>query len=341
MPAELLEMAKTRNDTALTLRSGAEHDAEAFNERLGDAELAERVRAWTSEAFSKNTQRAYKADWRHFEEWCDAANLVPLPAEPSTVAAYVDALAATHKAATIQRRLVSIKKAHRGAGLEVPTDDPLVKLAWRAVRRRIGVAQDAKAPLLTNDVKAMVAKLPSTRAGARDRALLLLGFSGAFRRSELVALRVGDLEFNTDGVTVRIRKSKTDPESRGRKVGIPFGRSSASCPVRAARAWLDGAGITTGPVFRAMQRGGRVGRAALSDRAVALVVKRVARAAGLDPRRYAGHSLRAGLATAAAIAGASERSIMKQTGHVSEKMVRRYIRDADLYRDNAARTAGL
>jgi site-specific recombinase XerD len=295
---------------------------------------------WASEAFAKNTQRAYRTDWNHFADWCDAQDRVDLPAEPATLAAYVDALAATHKASTIQRHLVSISKAHRARGVDTPTTDPLVKLAWRAVRRRIGVAQEGKAPLLTNDVRAMVAQLPATRTGLRDRALLLVGFSGAFRRSELVALTRRDLEFTSDGVTVRVRRSKTDPEARGRKLGIPFGRSEATCPVRALRAWLDSAKITTGPVFRGVRRG-RVARTALSDKAVAFVVKRAALAVGLDPARYAGHSLRAGLATAAAIGGASERSIMKQTGHQSEKMVRRYIRDAELYRDNAAAATGL
>ena len=330
-------MTKTRKKESIS----APLDDEGLRQaRLEDADLAERVRAWTGEAFAKNTQRAYRADWADFTDWCDGENLVPLPAEASTVAAYIEALAATHKIATIQRRLVSIKKAHRGIGVETPTTDPLVRLAWRAIRRRIGVAQEPKAPLLINDVRSMVGTLDSDLAGLRDRALLLLGFAGAFRRSELVAVRKGDLEFNPDGVTVRIRKSKTDQESRSRRVGVPFGTSTATCPVRALLAWLEASGITGGPVFRSLQRG-RLGRIALSDKSVALVVKRAAEAAGLSPERYAGHSLRAGLATSAAIAGASERSIMKQTGHTTEKMVRRYIRDADLYRENAAESTGL
>jgi len=166
------------------------------------------------------------------------------------------------------------------------------------------------------------------------------GFSDAFRRSELVALTCRELEFTSDGVTIRIRRSKTDPEARGRKLGIPLGRFGVACPVRALRAWLDSTKITTGPVFRCVRRG-RVARTALSDKTVALVVKRAALAAGLDAARYAGHSFRAGLATAAAIGGISDRSILRQTGHQSEKMVRRYIRDAELYRDNAATATGL
>jgi integrase len=187
----------------------------------------------------------------------------------------------------------------------------------------------------------MLEALPNTRVGLRDRALLLLGFAGAFRRSELVGLDVADLEFARAGVIVTLRKSKTDQEGRSRRLGIPFGSSEQTCPVRSVQAWLEAARISEGPVFRSLDRFQQVQGARLSDKAVALIIKRRAKAVGLDPARYAGHSLRAGLATSAAAAGASERVIMSQTGHRSADMVRRYIRDGSLFTSNPAGMVGL
>lgn len=177
--------------------------------------------------------------------------------------------------------------------------------------------------------------------GVRDRALLLLGFAGAFRRSELVALDLADVHAGHDGLTVVIRKSKTDQEGQGRKVGIPYGSHPHTCPVRAMATWREKSGLSEGALFRAINRHGQLQAGRLSDRAVALIVKRAALAAGLDATKYAGHSLRAGLATSAAQAGVSERSIMAQTGHKSVMVARRYIRDGSLFRDNAAAQVGL
>jgi integrase len=209
------------------------------------------------------------------------------------------------------------------------------------IRRAKGTAPDAKAPVLIGDLRAMVAALPAGLLGARDRALLLIGFAGAFRRSELVGLDVEDLTFSSDGLAVTLRRSKTDQEGAGRKIGIPYGSNPDTCPVRALQAWLDASVITAGPIFRSVNRHGQLQPGRLSDRAVALIVKRCVEAAGKDARKFAGHSLRAGLATAAAIGGASERSIMAQTGHRSVMMVRRYIRDGSLFRENAAARVGL
>ena len=262
-----------------------------------------------------------------------------LPAEAGTLALYLSDLAATLKPSTLQRRITAIRVAHREQGHEAPapSNNELVRRVWRGIRREHGVAQDAKTPVLIRDLRAMVKNLPDNLLGRRDRALLLLGFAGGFRRSELVGLAVVDLQFTTDGAVVTLRRSKTDQEGEGRKVGIPFGRRGL-CPVQAVVDWLEEAKIDEGPLFRAVNRHGQVGSVKLSDRAVALIVKRSAERAGLDPAGYAGHSLRAGLATAAAMAGASERAIMAQTGHRSERMVRRYIRDGELFRDNAAAT---
>ncbi len=211
----------------------------------------------------------------------------------------------------------------------------------KGIRRVKGTAQEGKAPTLTADIRAMVTALSSSPIGMRDRALLLLGFAGAFRRSEIVALDVADLQFNRQGVVVTLRRSKTDQEGQGRAVGIPHGAHGATCPVKALRAWLKAAAIDEGPIFRPVNRHGHIAPARLSAGAVAEIVKRCAQAAGLDPANYAGHSLRAGLATSAAAAGVSERAIMAQTGHRSVAIARRYIREGSLFRENAAGAVGL
>jgi integrase len=180
----------------------------------------------------------------------------------------------------------------------------------------------------------------NTLRGQRNRALLLLGFAGAFRRSELVALDVEDLEFQRNGVVVTLRRSKTDQEGESRRIGVPYGSSELTCPVRALQGWLELGAIIEGPVFRAVDRHGNLG-GQLGDHAVARLVKEHAVLVGLDPTRYAGHSLRAGLATSAADGGASDRAIMRQTGHRSAAMVNRYVREGRLFRDNAALLAGL
>ena len=302
--------------------------------------LGERVRGYLDAARSENTHRAYAADWRHFAAWCAAHERPALPAEAATLVLYLTAHAEALKISTLQRRLVSIAQAHRAAGLPTPTADAGVASVWRGIRRRVGTAQVGKAALLTDDVRAMVTALPATTGGIRDRALLLVGFAGALRRSELVALDVADVELVRDGAIITVRRSKTDQEGQGRKVGIPRGKHAATCPVRALTAWLerlDG----SGPIFRAVDRLGRIRPTRLSDQDVARIVKRAAVAAGLDPSRYAGHSLRAGLATSAAAAGVEERAIMQQTGHKSVTVARRYIRDGNLFRGNAAAAVGL
>ena len=318
---------------------------DASEQRLATlARTAERARDYIKESRAANTRRAYAADWRDFRAWCVLHGRPSLPASPETVALYLSDLAERCKTSTLQRRLAAISQAHQAAGQhahEVPTKHATVRAVMSGIRRTKGTAQRGKAAAVTAVVRAMVEGAPDRLLGQRDRALLLLGFSGAFRRSELVALDVEDLEFTGDGLVVTQRRGKTDQEGEGRKIGIPFGGNPDTCPVRAVREWLDAAAIMAGPVFRSVNRHGQVQSGRLSDKAVAIVVKRHAPAAGLDPARYAGHSLRAGLATAAAAAGVSERSIMNQTGHRSVPMVRKYIRDGQLFRDNAAASVGL
>jgi integrase len=209
------------------------------------------------------------------------------------------------------------------------------------IRRSKGNAADAKTPVLVEDLKRMIVRLPENLLGVRDRALLLIGFCGAFRRSELVALDVADVAFSREGLVLTIRRSKTDQEAEGRKIGIPYAAHVETCPIRSLQEWLEKSGITEGPIFRPVDRHGKMASARLSARSVAGVVKRRAATVGLNAREVAGHSLRSGLCTSAAMAGASERAIMAQTGHRSEKMVRRYIRDGSLWRENAVAVVGL
>lgn len=309
---------------------------------LALVEAVEAARAYASKSKADATRRAYRSDWQAFAAWCEANSAPALPASPATVATYASHLANDgRKVSTIGRALVAISQAHKMAGETSPTSAAIVHETMKGIRRAKGSAPTAKAPVLVEQLRAMMTHLPPGLAGRRDRALLALGFAGAFRRSELVALDVSDLAFTGDGLEVTIRRSKTDQEGHGEKIGVPYGGNPATCPVRAVRSWLDGSGIVEGPVFRSVDRWGNLSPARLTDRAVALVVKRYAEAVGLDPALFGGHSLRAGLATQAAKAGKAERAIMRQTRHRSVAMVRRYIRDADLFSDNAAAGIGL
>jgi integrase len=292
---------------------------------------------------AENTRRGYTSDWGHFTAWCASAGLDSLPATPETVALYISGLAETHKPTTIGRHLASIAGAHKARGYSSPASmqNGAVSAVWQGIKRTHGTAQTQKAALLTPDLRAMVRTLTDRLIGIRDRALLLVGFAGAFRRAELVGLNREDVEFSSDGLVVTLRRSKTDQDGQGRKVGLPYGSNPETCPVRSLRAWVEASGIEAGPLFPSINRHRQVQPGRLSGTAVALIIKRHASAAGLDPARFAGHSLRAGLATAAAIAGASERAIMNQTGHRSAAMVRRYVREASLFRDNAAARVGL
>lgn len=303
-------------------------------------ELVAAAQDYAKASRAPETRRAYAGDWRRFETWAHARGLPSLPSTPAAVALYLAHLAQQgRKASTIGRALVSISQAHKLAGHPTPRSSPAVSEVSKGLRRTLGTAPLQKAPALAANVKAMIAVLPGGLLGLRDRALLTVGFAGAFRRSELVGLNVEDLADTPDGLAATLRRSKTDQEGQGRKIGLPWGSTPATCAARAVRAWLDAAGIAAGPVFRSVSRHGHVSGARLSAKAVAIVVKRAAQAAGLDPALYSGHSLRAGLATSAAKAGRSERAIMQQTGHKSTAMLRRYIRDAELFTDNAA--AGL
>jgi integrase len=301
----------------------------------------DQAREFARQSKAENTLRGYRADWREFCAWCESHAVCPLPATPETVAAYIADCAGRLKVGTIQRRLNAIAEAHKATGLDSPTSAGMVRNTLKGIRRTLGTRTVQKAPTLTDDIRTMVDAVDDGTIGARDRALILLGFAGAFRRSELVGLDIADCVFGKDGLTVTLRRSKTDQDGAGRKIGIPYGANPETCPVRTIQAWIEQAGLSGGALFRSINRHGQVQAGRLSGIDVARIVKKLAQRAGLDATAYAGHSLRAGHATSAAIAGASERSIMKQTGHRSVQMVRRYIRDGSLFRENSAGKLGL
>lgn len=295
----------------------------------GSARLKSHLQFLISQSLSDASKRAYQSDIEHFKKWGGT-----IPACSETVAAYLAALSASLAVATIQRRVASLSKTHRAVGGDDPTKSEIVRSTMRGIRRTLGVAQREAKPILREDLFKILERMSGRPKDIRDKALLLVGFAGAFRRSELVGLDVADIEHVRQGVVVKLRRSKTDQDGIGRKIGIPFGRSRW-CPVNALSEWLEKAAISEGSIFRSIDRHGHIANQRLADEAVSLIVKERVEGAGFNPDAYSGHSLRAGLATSAAMAGASTWKIRAQTGHASEAMLARYIRDGDLFTNNA------
>ncbi|MFZ1093793.1 MAG: site-specific integrase [Xanthobacteraceae bacterium] len=286
---------------------------------------------------AKATQRAYGIDFEIFRTWCASRGVSALPATAESVAAFLACeVERGIRSSTIGRRVAAIRYAHKLAGHAVPTDDERVKATVRGIRRTVGTAARKKAPATAERVIAMAVGTGTGLKGLRDRALLLLGFAGAFRRSELVALDCEDIEECETGLRITIRRGKTDQEGHGATIGIVPG--SVACPMTAVRAWRDAAGIATGPLFRSIRKGGKVG-ARLTDQSVADIVKKHAARVGLDPALFAGHSLRAGFLTSAAKRGASIFKMMDVSRHRSVDTLRGYVRDAEIFKDHAG--AGL
>ena len=285
------------------------------------------MRKYLNAALSENTVLAYRADLKHFFAWGGS-----IPARAERVARYIAHYASTLSLSTLSRRLVAIGRAHVDRGFNSPTNSPLVRAMLQGVRRSSDRAIRQVAPLQKSDLLKMVRGLTDVR-GMRDSALLLLGFAGAFRRSELVSLDVDDVRFSDEGMLVRLRRSKTDQAGQGRVIAIPRVRGRC-CPTQMLQDWLRASAISDGAIFRQINRYGQVLPKRLSASSVALIIKQRAQAAGLDPTRLSGHSLRAGFATNAAKQGASLSSIREQTGHKSDAMLQRYIRDSRLFAEN-------
>lgn len=288
------------------------------------------VRHYVEQALSDNTRRAYRNDLAQYTAWGGR-----IPASPDFVAAYLTAHAGVLSIATLQRRLVSIAKGHTMLGYLNPVQSDLVKLTMRGIQRIHGRPQEQVSPILKEDLVVMLSHIPDTIKGKRDRALLLLGFCAALRRSELASVKVEDLSFTSQGLVLMLPRSKTDQTGQGRKIGIPYGRGKI-CPVLSIKDWMTYLGVDAGPLLVPITKGGVLGHDGISDRAIADIIKHYAEKAGLNPASYSGHSLRSGLATSAAQHGISSWKIRQQTGHKSEQMLARYIRDGDLFTDNAA-----
>jgi site-specific recombinase XerD len=291
------------------------------------------LRSFAENEKAASTRAAYRADFIAFSKWCTGKGLTAMPAAPATVAWHISAIASTLSVSSIGRRLAGISYAHKLAQQANPcaTDD--VKVVLAGIRRTLGTAPKRKAAATADRVRAMLDACPNTMIGIRDKAILALGFAGAFRRSELVALQVSDITEVPDGFRILIRRSKTDQTGEGQEIVVP--RGAKIRPVEAVQAWLQAAQITEGLLFRVVRQAGRVEPWGLRGHDVARVVKQYAAKAGLDPTELSGHSLRAGFATSAAETGASVLKIMETTRHRSVDVLAGYVRRVDLFKDHA------
>jgi site-specific recombinase XerD len=294
----------------------------------------EQVKTLLRNRHAESTRRAYAADLLAFKSWADEHGVEALPATPQSVALFLAAQASEGKRpATLQRRLAAIRHLHREAGYPSPTDAEVVTAAMAGVRRTLGAAQRQVAPATAERLQAMLAACGTDLVGKRDRALLALGFGGAFRRSELVALRVEDLEFATEGLKVRVQRSKTDQDGAGQTVPVLDGPRLS---VKAAISdWMTAAGIDSGPLFRRLIKGGTVTPDSLTDRSVANIIKERAEQAGLDANQFSGHSLRAGFLTSAAANGADLWKMAEVSRHRKIETLRTYVRQAQAFQGHA------
>lgn len=308
----------------------ASPEATARARALVDRDVIDMAKASRAE----NTMLSYNKAMRAFIAWCSERGVASLPAEPETIGAYATArMKEGAKASTLTVAISAIRYFHKAAGHASPTDHDAVKSVMRGIRRTIGTAPKQKQPATAERVSAMLAHMAQDMQGKRDRALILLGMAGAFRRSELVFLNVENLAFTDHGMDVTLTRSKTDQEGQGAVVAIPAGQSLK--PVAAVKAWIEAAGITKGPLFRAVNKAGGVSADRLTDRSVASIVKAYADLAGLEAADFSGHSLRAGFVTSAADRGADINRIMDQTRQTDPRTVRKYIRRQERYKDHA------
>jgi integrase len=292
------------------------------------------VRAYLAAEKSSSTRRAYASDWNDFATWCGVAGEAPLPATPISVARYIAALAdGGRKVSTIERRIAAIRYLHNAAGHEPPTNTEGVKAVMRGIRRTKGARPTRKKPATAELLEQALALLPDTLIGLRDRALILVGFAAALRRSELVDLKVNDVEFRPKGILIQIRHSKTDQDAIGEAVPVP--RGGKLRPVFWLEHWIAAAGIAEGPIFREVDRHGRVGARALTSGSVARIVKKVFRAAGLEAGDFSGHSLRAGFVTSALDNHVDNFKIMRITRHKKVDTLKVYDRRDNSFDDSA------
>ena len=288
---------------------------------------------------SNNTLRAYKSDFRDFGAFCVKHGLNSLPSDPNTVSLYITQLSKSSKISTLRRRLVSISMVHKLKGYYLDTKHPIIIENLMGIRRVKGSIQKGKKPLLINHLKLIINVINDKKIDDikkfRDKSIILVGFGGGFRRTELVSLDHEDLEFVPEGLKINIRRSKTDQFGEGMTKGLPYFKNEKYCPVLNLKKWLEISKIKSGPIFRRFSKGSLLTENRLTDQSVVLLIKEYLNLAGIENKNFAGHSLRSGFATVAAESGADERSIMSMTGHKTTQMVRRYIREANLFKNNA------
>ena len=288
---------------------------------------------------AKNTLRAYKSDFKDFGAFCSRYGLSSLPSEPKTISLYLTHLSKNSKISTLRRRLVSISMVHKLKGHYLDTKHPIIVENLMGIRRVKGSFQKGKKPILINHLKSIINSINEQNKNEikklRDKTIILVGFGGGFRRTELISIDYEDLEFVPEGLKITIRKSKTDQLGEGMLKGLPYFDDVNYCPVINLRKWLEISKIKSGPIFRRFSKGSILTDNRLTDQSVVLLIKEYLRLAGIDNENFAGHSLRSGFATVAADSGADERSIMAMTGHKTTQMVRRYIREANLFKNNA------
>ena len=273
-----------------------------------------------------NTLRAYQADFKDFTKFCLKNSFNSMPSDPKIIALYLTHLSSFSKFSTLKRRLASIKVIHRLKGHYIDTKHPIIAENLMGIKRKMGVKQTSKKPILINDLKLIINVINKDKneyKKLQNKALILIGFAGGFRRSELVSIEYEDIEFVNEGVKILVQRSKTDQTGLGMTKAIPYFQNKIYCPVTSLRDWISYSKISDGKIFK------------ISDKTVALTIQKYALLAGLDKTKYAGHSLRSGFATSTAETGADERSIMAMTGHKTTQMVRRYIQEANLFKNNA------
>ena len=274
-----------------------------------------------------NTLRAYQADFKDFSTFCSKNGLSYMPTEPKILSLYLTHLSATSKFSTLKRRIASISVIHKIKGHYLDTKHPIIMENLHGIKRIKGSHQKSKKPILISELKLIINAIHQTKQNdkrkIRDKTLILIGFSGGFRRSELVNIEYEDIEFVNEGVKIFIKRSKTDQSGEGMTKAIPYFENNSYCPVTSLKNWIDKSEMKTGKIFD------------ISDKSVALIIKKYASLSGLDANRYGGHSLRSGFATSTAESGAEERNIMAMTGHKTTQMVRRYIQEGNLFKNNA------
>ena len=288
---------------------------------------------------ANNTIRAYKSDFKDFAAFCTRHSLNSLPSEPKIISLYLTYLSKNSKISTLKRRLVSISMVHKLKGYYLDTKNPIIVENLIGIKRVKGSIQKGKKPLLINHLKLIINTINGIKIEQvkkqRDKTLILIGFAGGFRRTELISIDYEDLDFVEDGLKITIKKSKTDQFGEGAIKGLPYFTNDIYCPVKNLKKWLEISKIKSGPVFRKFKKGSLLTEKRLTDQSVALIIKKYLQLAGVENANFAGHSLRSGFATVAADSGADERSIMAMTGHKTTQMVRRYIQEANIFKNNA------